>query len=81
MINEDLNESIKSNTGRNTNTPSLKLEQSAEQRKRSVERPVKLASEPIEVVEMEHEMEGLPDEEDLLIKNIFKENEQPNGQE
>lgn len=76
MINEDLNESIKSNTGRNPSTPSLKLEQSAEQKKKSVERPVKIP-EPIEVVEMEHELEGLPVEEDQLIKNIFKENEPP----
>jgi hypothetical protein len=31
----------------------------------------------LEVVEMEHDMEGvLPEEEDALIKNIFKENEQ-----
>jgi hypothetical protein len=41
--------------------------------------PVKIA-EPIEVVELEHELEELPEEEDLLIKNIFKENE-PKEQE
>jgi len=41
--------------------------------------PVKI-TEPIEVFEMEHEIEGLPDEVDLLIKNIFKENE-PKEQE
>jgi hypothetical protein len=35
------------------------------------------AAEPIEVVELEHELEGLPEEEDQLIKNIFRENEQP----
>jgi hypothetical protein len=38
--------------------------------------PVKV-TEPIEVVELEHELEGLPEEEDQLIKNIFRENEQP----
>ena len=81
VINEDLEESIKSNTGRNTpcqDKDSMKLaeqQQQSEAKRQSIERPEKKI-EPVEVMEMEHEISLVPEEDEQLIKNIFKENEE-----
>jgi hypothetical protein len=82
VINEDLNESIKSNTGRNTpnqtpQTPKDSIRVQSDQKK-SIEKveKVEIKIEPIEVMEMEHDGEIVPEEEEVLIKNIFKENEE-----
>jgi len=80
VINEDLEESIKSNTGRNTpnQTPkdSIKVNnENSEPKKKSTERVEPKKNEPIEIMEMEHDNSIVPEEDDVLIKNIFKENE------
>jgi hypothetical protein len=80
VINEDLEESIKSNTGRNTpsQTPknSIRINEASESKKKSADpERIERKNEPIEVMEMEHDNSIVPEEDDLLIKNIFKENE------
>jgi hypothetical protein len=69
VINEDLNESIKSNTGRNTPQQSrgeiVPAEKSTDKRT------------ALEVMEMEIEQEAaLPDEQHEFVQNIFKDNEE-----